>query len=121
MRGPVRRERRRESDSARFERDAVPLLDLLYGGARRMTRNRSDAEDLVQDTMLRAYKQFRQFREGTHFKAWLMRIMHNIWIDNYHKTLRRVPSNSVTRSPIGSKPRGSDTPQRMTARPSGGA
>ena len=45
--------------TARFERDAVPLLDVLYGGARRMTRNRSDAEDLVQDTMLRAYSRFR--------------------------------------------------------------
>ena len=83
-----------ESDAelaARFERDAVPLLDVLYGGARRMTRNRSDAEDLVQDTMLRAYSHFRSFREGTHLKAWLFRIMHNIWINNYHKTLRRPP------------------------------
>ena len=54
-----------------------------------MTRNRSDAEDLVQDTMLRAYSHFRQFREGTHLKAWLMRIMHNTWINNYRKTLCR--------------------------------
>jgi RNA polymerase sigma-70 factor, ECF subfamily len=83
-----------ESDAeltARFERDAVPLLDVLYGGARRMTRNRSDAEDLVQETMLRAHSHFRRFREDTHLKAWLFRIMHNIWIDNYHKTLRRPP------------------------------
>jgi RNA polymerase sigma-70 factor (ECF subfamily) len=77
-----------ESDAeltARFERDAIPLLDALYGGALRMTRNRSDAEDLVQDTMLRAYTQFRLFREGTHLKAWLMRIMHNTWINNHRK------------------------------------
>jgi RNA polymerase sigma-70 factor (ECF subfamily) len=77
-----------ESDAelmARFERDAVPLLDVLYGTARRMTRNRSDAEDLVQETMLRAYSQFRLFREGTHLKAWLTRIMHNTWINNYRK------------------------------------
>ena len=83
-----------ESDAeltARFERDAIPLLDVLYGGARRMSRNRSDAEDLVQETMVRAYSHFRQFRECTHLKAWLFRIMHNIWIDNYHKTLRRPP------------------------------
>ena len=81
-----------ESDAeltARFVRDAVPLLDVLYGGARRMTRNRSDAEDLVQDTMVRAYSQFRLFREGTHLKAWLMRIMHNTWINNHRKTLCR--------------------------------
>src|SRR6478672_1178874 len=77
--------------TARFQRDAVPLLDVLYGAARRLTRSRSDAEDLVQDTMLRAYSRFHQFREGTQLKAWLFRIMHNIWIDNYHKTLRRPP------------------------------
>jgi len=85
-----------ESDvelTARFERDAVPMLDVLYSGARRLTRNRSDAEDLVQDTMLRAHLHFRQFREGTHLKAWLFRIMHNIWIDNHHKTLRRPPEH----------------------------
>jgi RNA polymerase sigma-70 factor, ECF subfamily len=81
-----------ESDAeltARFERDAIPLLDVLYGAARRLTRSRADAEDLVQDTMLRAYSQFRLFREGTNLKAWLMRIMHNTWINNYRKTLCR--------------------------------
>ena len=81
-----------ESDAelrARFERDAIPLLDQLYGGARRMTRSRADAEDLVQDTMVKAYAQFRSFREGTHPKAWLFRIMQNTWINNYHKARRR--------------------------------
>ena len=81
-----------ESDAelrARFERDAIPLLDQLYGGARRLTRSRADAEDLVQDTMVKAYAQFRSFREGTHLKAWLFRIMQNTWINNYHKTRRR--------------------------------
>jgi len=75
--------------TARFERDAIPLLDQLYGGAHRMTRSRADAEDLVQDTMLRAYTGFRSFRQGTHLKAWLFRIMHNTWIDDYHKARRR--------------------------------
>ena len=87
-----------ESDAeltARFVRDAVPLLDVLYGGARRMTRNRSDAEDLVQDTMVRAYSQFRLFREGTHLKAWLMRIMHNTWINNHRKRQSR-PMEQLT-------------------------
>ena len=81
-----------ESDAElteRFERDAIPLMDVLYGVARRLTRSRTDAEDLVQDTMLRAYSQFRLFREGTHLKAWLMRIMHNTWINNHRKTLCR--------------------------------
>jgi RNA polymerase sigma-70 factor, ECF subfamily len=78
-----------ESDAkltARFERDAVPLLDVLYGSAVRMTRNRTDAEDLVQETMLRAYSHFHSFRDGTHLKAWLMRIMHNTWINHYRKS-----------------------------------
>ena len=68
-----------ESDAeltARFERDAIPLLDQLYGGARRLTRSRADAEDLVQDTMLKAYARFRSYRPGTHLQAWLFRIMH---------------------------------------------
>jgi RNA polymerase sigma-70 factor, ECF subfamily len=81
-----------ESDAeltARFERDAIPLLDQLYGGARRMTRNHADAEDLVQNTMLKAYAGFRSFRQGTHLQAWLFRIMHNTWITDYHKTRRR--------------------------------
>jgi len=81
-----------ESDAelaARFERDAIPLLDQLYGGARRMTRNHADAEDLVQNTMLKAYAGFRSFRQGTRLQAWLFRIMHNTWIDDYHKTRRR--------------------------------
>jgi RNA polymerase sigma-70 factor (ECF subfamily) len=81
-----------ESDAevtARFERDAIPLLDQLYGGARQMTRNHADAEDLVQNTMLKAYAGFRSFRQETHLQAWLFRIMHNTWINDYHKTRRR--------------------------------
>src|SRR6188472_3772534 len=54
--------------TARFERDAIPLLDQLYGGALRMTRNPADAEDLLQETMVKAYAGFRSFREGTNLK-----------------------------------------------------
>jgi RNA polymerase sigma-70 factor (ECF subfamily) len=87
---PVRAKPETDAElTARFERDAIPLLDQLYGAARRLTRSRADAEDLVQETMLRAYAQFRSFREGTHLKAWLMRIMHNTWINNYRKSLCR--------------------------------
>ena len=75
--------------TARFERDVIPLLDQLYGAARRLTRSRADAEDLVQDTMLKAYKRFSSFEPGTHLQAWLFRIMHNTWINDYHKTRRR--------------------------------
>src|ERR1700754_1716946 len=52
--------------AARFERDAIPLMRQLLGGARRLTHCHSDAEDLVQETMLKAYARFRTFREDTH-------------------------------------------------------
>jgi RNA polymerase sigma-70 factor, ECF subfamily len=74
---------------ARFERDAVPLLDELYATARRLTRNHADAEDLVQETMLKAYCHFRSFREGSRLQAWLHRIMRNTWINNYRKSRSR--------------------------------
>ena len=75
--------------AARFERDALPLLDQLYGGALRMTRNPGDAEDLVQDTMLRAYTGFRTFQAGTNLRAWLYRILTNTYINGYRKKQRR--------------------------------
>jgi RNA polymerase sigma-70 factor, ECF subfamily len=78
-----------EQLTARFERDAIPLIHQLYGGARRMTYTPADAEDLVQETMLKAYAQFRSFREGTYLKAWLFRIMYNTWVNGYHRTRRR--------------------------------
>jgi RNA polymerase sigma-70 factor (ECF subfamily) len=85
--------------AARFQRDAIPLMDHLFGGALRLTRNRDDAEDLVQETMLRAYKGFRTFRAGTNLKAWLYRILNNTWISNYRKQQRRpaeVPVEHIT-------------------------
>jgi RNA polymerase sigma-70 factor (ECF subfamily) len=81
-----------ETDTAlaeRFQRDAVPLMDQLFNGALRLTRNRADAEDLVQETMLRAYIGFRSFRVGTNLKAWLYRILHNTWISAHRKQQRR--------------------------------
>jgi RNA polymerase sigma-70 factor, ECF subfamily len=75
--------------AARFQTDAVPLMDQLFGGALRLTRDRQDAEDLVQETMLRAYAGFRTFRAGTNLKAWLFRILNNTWINNYRKRQRR--------------------------------
>ena len=80
---------------ARFERDAMPLLDQLYGAALRMTRNPADAEDLVQETYLKAYSKFHQFREGTNLKAWLYRILTNTYINSYRKK-KRQPLTSPT-------------------------
>jgi RNA polymerase sigma-70 factor, ECF subfamily len=73
----------------RFERDVVPLLPGLYGTALRMTRNPADAEDLVQETTLRAYRGFSTFQEGTNLKAWLYRILTNSFINTYRKKQRQ--------------------------------
>jgi RNA polymerase sigma-70 factor (ECF subfamily) len=72
----------------RFERDVLPMLPSLYGAALRMTRNPADAEDLVQDTYLRAFRGFASFREGTNLKAWLYRILTNSFINTYRKRQR---------------------------------
>jgi len=87
-----------ESDSdraARFERDALPYLDQLYAAAMRMTRNPSDAEDLVQEAFAKAYAAFHQFREGTNLKAWLYRILTNTYINSYRKK-QRQPHQQMT-------------------------
>ncbi len=81
--------------SLRFERDALPFLDQLYGAAMRMTRNPSDAEDLVQETFAKAYGSFHQFRPGTNLKAWLYRILTNTFINNYRKK-QRQPLQSMS-------------------------
>ncbi|MGQ0846643.1 MAG: sigma-70 family RNA polymerase sigma factor [Sporichthyaceae bacterium] len=72
----------------RFERDALPFLDQLYAAAMRMTRNPSDAEDLVQETFAKAFSAFHQFQEGTNLKAWLYRILTNTFINSYRKKQR---------------------------------
>jgi len=72
----------------RFERDVLPLLPSLYGAALRMTRDPTDAEDLVQDTYLRAFRGFASFQEGTNLKAWLYRILTNSFINTYRKKQR---------------------------------
>jgi RNA polymerase sigma-70 factor (ECF subfamily) len=88
-----------QSLAARFERDAMPLLDQLYGAALRMTRNPADAEDLVQETYLKAYAAFGSFRAGTNLKAWLYRILTNTYINGYRKRQRQPaqhPTDEIT-------------------------
>lgn len=78
-----------EQRAARFERDALEYLDPLYGAALRMTRNPADAEDLVQETYLKAFAAFDSFTEGTNLKAWLFRILTNTYINIYRKKQRQ--------------------------------
>jgi RNA polymerase sigma-70 factor (ECF subfamily) len=72
----------------RFEREALQYLDQLYSAALRMTRNPSDAEDLVQETFTKAFASFRQYQPGTNLKAWLYRILTNAYINTYRKKQR---------------------------------
>jgi RNA polymerase sigma-70 factor (ECF subfamily) len=74
--------------AADFEREALPHLSALYAAALRMTRNEKDAEDLVQDTLLRAYRFFDTFQAGTNCKAWLFRILTNVFCNNYRERER---------------------------------
>jgi len=84
-----------EQRGARFERDALPFLDQLYAAAMRMTRNPADAEDLVQETFVKAFAAFHQFEEGTNLKAWLYRILTNTFINNYRKKQRQPQQSNA--------------------------
>ena len=77
------------ADQAEFADLAMPFMSALYSAALRMTRNPSDAEDLVQETYLKAYRGFGGFEEGTNLKAWLYRIMTNTYINSYRAKQRR--------------------------------
>ena len=73
----------------------MPLLDQLYGAALRMTRNPADAEDLVQETYLKAYSAFESFTSGTNLKAWLYRILTNTYINGYRRKQRQPIQTSA--------------------------
>src|SRR6188472_2569612 len=75
--------------AARFERDAVPLLDGFYPQAMKMTRNPAEAEDLLQETAAKAFAGFHGFRDGTNLGGWLYRILLNSHISSYRKQQRR--------------------------------
>ena len=77
-----------------FEAEVLPFMDSLYSTAYRMSRNRQDAEDLLQETYLRAYKYYDKFQEGTNFKAWLFKILKNTFINRYRKRQRQPLRNS---------------------------
>ena len=77
------------ADRAEFAAEAMQYAGQLYSAALRMTRNRADAEDLVQETYLRAYRSFNTFDEGTNLRAWLFRILTNTFINSYRAKQRR--------------------------------
>ena len=83
------------ADQANFTELAMPLMDSLYSGALRMTRNPADADDLVQETYLRAYRGFGGFQEGTNLKAWMYRILTNTYINSYRAKQRRPQESEL--------------------------
>jgi len=91
---------------AQFEQDVVPFMGQLYPAALRMTKNASDAEDLVQETIAKAYAGFHQFRPGTNLRAWLHRILANTFINTYRKR-RREPTAPLG-TDVGDWPDGAD-------------
>src|SRR4051794_31038166 len=83
------------ADQATFAEQAMPYMGSLYTAAMRMTRNAADAEDLVQETYLKAYRGFGGFQEGTNLKAWLYRILTNTYINAYRAKKRRPEESDV--------------------------
>lgn len=83
------------ADKATFEEDALQYARQLYSAALRMTRNPSDAEDLVQETFLKAYRAYDSFEEGTNLKAWLYRILTNTFINKYRADSRRPKQSEL--------------------------
>ena len=79
----------------RFEEQALPLFDQLYGAAVKLTRRRDQADDLIQQSFLKAYKSFASFKQGTNLRAWLYRIMVNTYISGYRRTKRSPERASV--------------------------
>ena len=77
-----------------FEKTALPQLDAMYGAALRLTRNPAEAEDLVQDAYVRAYRFWHTFKTGTSIKAWLFTILRNTFINRYHRANRRRASRN---------------------------
>lgn len=84
-----------EAKQALFVEQALPLLDQLYGHAMRKTGNPADANDLVQETYMKAFAAFDSYEQGTNIKAWLHRILENTFINSYRKAVREPFQGSV--------------------------
>ncbi|MFM7508279.1 MAG: sigma-70 family RNA polymerase sigma factor [Actinomycetota bacterium] len=83
------------ADRSLFSEQATPFIDQLYGAALRMTRNPADAEDLVQETFIRAYRGYEGFQDGTNLRAWLFRILTNTFINSYRAAQRRPEQSEL--------------------------
>jgi RNA polymerase sigma-70 factor, ECF subfamily len=108
------------ADADAFAAEALGYLEPLYAAALRLTRNRSDAEDLVQDTFVKAFRFTDRFERGTNMKAWLFTILHNTWRNNRRDASREtveVDSDRVEQAATGpGAPAAFDTPERILMR-----
>src|SRR6202158_198346 len=84
-----------EDRRKRFEEEALPHLDALYSMAWRPARNSDDAGDLLQETVLRAYRFFHQFEAGTNCRAWMLTILFNNFRNGYRKSSREQPASTA--------------------------
>jgi len=103
--------------SPEFEQEVVKYIDLVFSVAFRLTRNREDAEDLTQSTMVKAFRFHEQFEKGTNLKAWLLTILRNTFINEYRKKSKEPTKVDL----LGNEPARSSTPDSqvpgVTARP----
>src|ERR687891_1662834 len=108
------------ADADAFAAEALGYLEPLYATALRLTRNRADAEDLVQDTFVKAFRFTDRFQRGTNLKAWLYTILHNTWRNRRRDASRdTVEVDSERVEQVGTRPDGPlsfDTPERILMR-----
>src|SRR5215470_11150147 len=112
--------RRQPPDPDAFAAEVLALLDPLYATALRLTRNRADAQDLVQDTLVKAFRFADRFERGTNLKAWLYTILHNTWRNRRRDAAREaVDVDSEAVEDAASAPGGPlalETPERILLR-----
>lgn len=113
-----RTDRGREAAAAAFEQEALACIDGLYGAALRLTANPADAEDLVQDTYLKAFKSADQFQPGTNLRAWLFTILHNTFLNRRRRAVREpvaAEPDEIERA-AAALPGEVETPERLLLR-----
>ena len=106
-----------DAEQSGFEREALALVDSLYGAAMRLTANPADAEDLVQDTYLKAFRSVDQFQPGTNLKAWLFTILHNTFLNSRRRGGREpvaVETEELERASLGQQV--GETPESLLLR-----
>lgn len=105
--------RRTNQSRSEFEALAAPCLDGLYAAALRLTHHEKDAEDLVQDAFMRAYRFFDKFERGTNFRAWLFKILTNTFINKYRRNVKeRTFSDDSERDSVNAQLFSADTTEQ---------